>query len=168
MKPYASPWIVIVLVFLSGCVAPSEAPGNQTEDKTTTPSPTPVASGSASPTPAPSDSPSPSPTVTPTATPSQTPDAGQTHTVEIGKNIKGVAADYSPTTVTIRVGDSVIWKNLDSYAHTATDDDEAWDTGSIGGGKSSTAILFDSAGTYTYYCNFHEGTMNGARVIVEE
>ena len=78
---------------------------------------------------------------------------------------------YLPSTVTIDVGGTVTWDNIDTMAHTAssgiTSDDDAgseFDTSFLMAGKSYTAT-FDTAGTYGYYCMVHpwmEGT-----VIVE-
>jgi plastocyanin len=69
---------------------------------------------------------------------------------------------FSPTTVTVGVGDTVTWTNSDAQAHTATSG-SAWDTGAIGGGDS-TSVTFRSAGTYDYVCSFHPA-MTG-RVVV--
>lgn len=166
--PRLSIWLVALLVLLSGCITPTE---NST-------------SGAAGPTHAPDGSLSPSPSAAPTsdgndsaAEPSDSPEPepdpepepeGETHTVTIGKTVKGPAADYAPDPVRIRVGDSVVWDNRDSAGHTATADDDSFDTGSIGGGKQAEAILFETAGTFTYYCKVHPSTMKGAEVIVEE
>jgi plastocyanin len=68
---------------------------------------------------------------------------------------------YAPSTVTIRVGDTVTWTNRDALAHTATGD--GWDTGDIEAGASA-AIRFDRAGTYAYLCTPHP-TMTGTIVV---
>src|SRR5437879_4897003 len=45
---------------------------------------------------------------------------------------------FSPNVVTIPVGGSVTFKNLDSAAHTATDSQGAFDSGNLDNGKSFT------------------------------
>jgi plastocyanin len=68
---------------------------------------------------------------------------------------------YSPSTVTISVGDTVTWTNSDAQAHTATGN--GWNTGELGNGDSGT-ITFGAAGTFDYVCAIHP-TMAG-RVVV--
>ena len=71
---------------------------------------------------------------------------------------------YSPATLTIKVGDTVTWTNQDSVGHTATADDNSFDTGILTKGKSGT-ITFNKAGTYPYHCTPHP-VMKGT-IIVE-
>jgi len=72
---------------------------------------------------------------------------------------------FGPETVTIPVGGSVTWTNLDTAPHTATAQDrEQLQSGTLGQGESFTQT-FDTAGTYEYFCEFH-GNMSGT-VIVE-
>lgn len=75
--------------------------------------------------------------------------------------IEGFA--FSPSTVTVQVGDSVTWTNQDNTAHTATAGDGSFDTESLGTGESST-ITFATAGTYAYACAIHP-TMTGTVVV---
>jgi plastocyanin len=95
--------------------------------------------------------------------------AGTTHTVEIVESLLGggLTAEMDPDPITIAVGDSIMWSNTDSTAHTATEDDGAFDTGSIAGGESSAPVQFLEAGTFTYHCGIHTNTMTGYEVIVE-
>ena len=79
---------------------------------------------------------------------------------------------YLPSTVTIDVGGTVTWDNIDAMAHTAssgiTSDDDAgseFDTSFLMAGKSYTAT-FDTAGTYPYFCNLHPWMVG--TVIVED
>jgi plastocyanin len=72
---------------------------------------------------------------------------------------------YGPETVTIPVGGSVTFTNLDTVPHTATAQDrDVLQTGTLGQDESVT-ITFDEAGTYEYFCEFHPN-MSGT-VIVE-
>lgn len=72
--------------------------------------------------------------------------------------------NYLPRTITIKAGESVTWTNSDLLGHTATADDNTWDTGNISNGES-VSIKFEKAGTYTYHCQPHP-VMKGT-VIVE-
>ena len=85
-------------------------------------------------------------------------------TVEMIKgssNAKPGCADkcYTPNTVQIKVGGTVIWKNVDTAAHTVTSgkgavSDGIFDSGMIMAG-SSFDHKFDKTGTYDYYCMVH-------------
>lgn len=70
---------------------------------------------------------------------------------------------FAPSTVTVKVGDSVQWTNGDGASHTATADDGSWDTGTIAGGTAK-ALTFDTAGTFAYHCTIHS-SMHGTLVV---
>ena len=71
---------------------------------------------------------------------------------------------YSPPTVTVEQGDTVIWMNADDIEHTATDADGSFDTEVIAPG-SSVSVLFDTVGTSAYACSIHPA-MTGTVVVV--
>jgi plastocyanin len=73
---------------------------------------------------------------------------GATHTVDIA----GFA--FSPSTLTIAVGDTVTWTNSHSEAHTATASGGAFDSGTLNPGQSFS-FTFTAAGSFPYVCNFH-------------
>jgi plastocyanin len=81
--------------------------------------------------------------------------ADQTVTIE--------GLQFQPATVTVQVGDTVTWSNEDGVPHTATADDDSFDTGSISGG-SSASQTFDTAGSVPYHCEVHP-TMTGTVVV---
>ena len=65
-------------------------------------------------------------------------------------------ADYScfdPSTVTVDVGDEVVWTNSDTVLHTVTDPDGAFDGWMLPG--EEFAFAFDTPGTYAYGCTVH-------------
>ncbi|MHB8631377.1 MAG: plastocyanin/azurin family copper-binding protein, partial [Candidatus Limnocylindria bacterium] len=62
---------------------------------------------------------------------------------------------FSFAPITIAVGDTVTWHDLDGVTHTATSDTKAFDTGPIAAGASSQAIPFTAAGTFAYHCSIH-------------
>jgi plastocyanin len=61
---------------------------------------------------------------------------------------------YIPNNVKIPVGGTVMWKNVDSAAHTVTDANGSFDSGLVSAGKSFKH-KFDAAGTYEYICIVH-------------
>ena len=71
---------------------------------------------------------------------------------------------FSPATITVKAGDSVTWTNEDSIGHSATADDNSFDTGVLSKGQSK-AITFSKAGTFTYHCSVHPDMK--AKVIVQ-
>lgn len=87
--------------------------------------------------------------------------------VELNDQLK-----FVPDKLTVKVGDTVTWKNVGTLAHTVTDDPaktqnkadaklppgaQPWDSGDLPGGKSWSR-KFDVAGEYTYFCIPHELT----------
>jgi plastocyanin len=61
---------------------------------------------------------------------------------------------YMPDAVTVTAGSKVTWTNSDDAAHTASADDDSFDTGDLDQGDSKTVTL-DEPGTYSYFCRFH-------------
>ncbi len=78
----------------------------------------------------------------------------ETHFVEI----KGFV--YIPAELSIKAGDSVVWKNLDIVPHTATDANKKWDTGEIKPGESKQ-LKFEKALDSAYYCVYHPSMKAG-------
>ena len=70
---------------------------------------------------------------------------------------------FSPSELRIPVGATVVWKNEDSAAHTATTTSKGFDSGELDQGKSFS-FTFTKAGTYSYVCSYH-ASMTG-KVIV--
>jgi plastocyanin len=69
---------------------------------------------------------------------------------------------YAPNPVTITVGSSITWTNNDTTAHTATDNNGAYNSGSIAPGGQFTRT-FTATGTFAYHCTIHPnmvGTVN--------
>jgi plastocyanin len=70
---------------------------------------------------------------------------------------------FTPATVTINVGDTVTWRNNSQMPHTSTSNDDVWDSGNLAPGQSFS-FTFKEAGTFGYYCAYHEGQVG--KVIV--
>jgi plastocyanin len=71
---------------------------------------------------------------------------------------------FSPSTLTVKVGTTVTWKGI-SGAHTVTSDDSApmrFDQSIVEGGV--VTVTFTQAGTYEYHCSVHK-SMRGKIIV---
>jgi plastocyanin len=76
-----------------------------------------------------------------------------THTL----TIEGM--QFGPATLTVKLGDSIVWVNKDMFPHTVTAKDGAFDSKQIEPGKSWTYRSVKK-GTFAYVCSLHP-TMQG-------
>lgn len=89
---------------------------------------------------------------------------------------------FVPDELTVKVGETLTWRNTGSVVHTATDDPskaqdaanavlpdgaEPWDSGNVAGGEE-WSHTFDTPGEYTYFCIPHETAGMVARLTVTE
>ncbi len=96
------------------------------------------------------------------ATPPTEEEAASTST-EI--NISGFA--FVPATVTVTVGTTVTWTNLDSVAHTVTSETDLFDSGNLAR-NATFSYSFADRGTFSYYCANHPSILSErSKVIVE-
>jgi plastocyanin len=72
---------------------------------------------------------------------------------------------FKPASVTIPVGATVTWKNLDDDPHTATADDGSFNSKGLAQGDTYS-FTFTKPGTYQYHCSVHP--FMKATVIVKE
>ena len=77
-------------------------------------------------------------------------------------NISGFA--FVAATVTVTVGTTVTWTNLDSAAHTVTSETDLFDSGNLAR-NATFSYSFADRGTFSYYCAIHP-SMRG-KVIVK-
>jgi hypothetical protein len=70
---------------------------------------------------------------------------------------------FSPTSVTIAVGDTVTWTNDGQAPHNATADDGSFHTPTIEHGQSASHT-FSQAGTFSYICTIHPNMKGTIRV----
>ncbi len=71
-----------------------------------------------------------------------------------GNTIVAKSVAYNPTEITVKVGDTVTFKNEDSFAHTFTADNGEFDSENVDGGGSFT-FTPDAAGTIAFHCKIH-------------
>jgi plastocyanin len=69
-------------------------------------------------------------------------------------NVRLANRAFTPSSISVAVGDTVIWTNADQEAHTVTDRGLAFDSGSFGPGATFRRT-FTAAGTFTYICDIH-------------
>src|SRR5579884_1254050 len=92
------------------------------------------------------------------STPTNTPTSSSGSAVTITTDSSGSFA-FSPATLTVKVGTTVIWTNTTSAPHTVTSDDgKTFDSGSsnpVSPQGGTFKFTFTKPGTYTYHCQFH-------------
>ena len=95
--------------------------------------------------------------------------------VEGVTDVRIVNIAFDPLEVTIAVGESVRWINLERISHTSTSgmpgDDDAgklWESGTMELGEEFTR-RFDEVGEFDYFCLFHPNftAMRGRVIVVE-
>ena len=70
---------------------------------------------------------------------------------------------FSPMSLTVPAGATVIWKNLDGEPHTVVSDAGLFRSGGLDQNDSFT-FTFDKPGTYRFICSIHP-TMMGTIVV---
>jgi plastocyanin len=105
---------------------------------------------------------SPNPAATPPASSPSSPGA-------VTITILGMSGSnsYSPNPATVKVGQTVAWRNADSLPHTATADGSAFDTGTLAAGATSSPITMNVAGSFPYHCTIHGLTMVGTLTVTQ-
>ena len=107
------------------------------------------------PTPAPVPAPTSTPTPTPKPNPVPAPSSAKTYTV----NIQNFA--FSPASISINVGDTIVWTNYDSAPHQIAGN--GLSSSPLSNGQSYS-FKFSSAGTYSYHCAIHP-SMTGSIIV---
>jgi plastocyanin len=102
---------------------------------------------------------SPGADVTTESKPAPSGEASKSEKVDI------VEFTYQPDPVVVQTGGKVIWQNQDAAPHTATADDDSWDTGTIEKGKIGSET-FKEPGKFAYFCEIHPD-MRGTVEVVE-
>jgi plastocyanin len=66
------------------------------------------------------------------------------------------AVGYSPMTLEVKAGDTVVWKNRDPFPHNVTADNAQFQSGDIAPEKTWEVTL-DKRGRFPYVCTLHPG-----------
>src|SRR5262245_26247820 len=78
--------------------------------------------------------------------------------------------EFDPKTITVNMGDTVMWMDQGQNEHTVTADNGSFDSGDLKTGeKTSFSFTFTKAGTFAYPCKYHGGAggagMSGTIVV---
>jgi plastocyanin len=73
------------------------------------------------------------------------------------------ASTFSPRSMTISVGTTLVWTNNDVLAHTVKSSSGAFSSGSLSPNETFS-FTFQSAGTYAYFCEIHPA-MTGTVIV---
>ena len=89
-----------------------------------------------------------------------------TPSADVTVSIQGQRGDqsYAPNPITIRVGQTLAWHNVDSAPHTATADTVGFNTGVLSAGVTSSPMTMATAGTFAYHCTIHPN-MSGTLIV---
>lgn len=76
---------------------------------------------------------------------------------------------FSPKSITVTAGTTVKWTNKDNVSHTVTSGtpnspNGTFDSGNLGNG-ATFSYLFNTKGTFPYYCKLHQDVMTGTVVV---
>ena len=71
---------------------------------------------------------------------------------------------FSPSSVTVSVGDTVTWRNSGQAPHNATANDGSFKTPDLNNGQSGSHT-FNSPGTFSYICTIHPNMHGTVRVL---
>lgn len=92
---------------------------------------------------------------------------GSTNPPPSGNNVNIQNFAFNSANITVHVGQSVTWKNLDGVTHTITSDSDApviFDSGFIVNGQSYIRV-FTQVGTYHYHCTIHTFMVGVVQVV---
>lgn len=70
---------------------------------------------------------------------------------------------FNPTTLTVPVGTTVTWKNLDNVTHHIVSDTGAFESSDLTNGQTFN-FTFNKAGNYPYHCSIHP-SMTGTIIV---
>ena len=75
-----------------------------------------------------------------------------------------ISGSSFPTTITVKMGTTIVWKNKDAMAHTVTSDDGTrFSSGNLASG-ASFSFQATTAGSFPYHCEYH-ANMHGTLVV---
>lgn len=109
----------------------------------------------------------PTPSPSPTATTAPSPQINQ---VEVDMVEQGPGNYlFKPAIVTVSKGTKVVWKNLSDGKHTVTSvgDNGPLNIDNVTQQGQQVSFVFNTAGTFAYYCKNHPKTMQAAIIVVD-
>jgi plastocyanin len=71
---------------------------------------------------------------------------------------------FTPGTVTIQAGQTVLWRNGGSVQHTTSSTTAVWNSGPLNAGQTYIRT-FSTPGTFPYQCNIHGAAMSGTVIV---
>ncbi len=74
---------------------------------------------------------------------------------EVISAIEIVDFTFAPKEVTVAVGDTLTWTNLDGAVHTVTGEENELLLSDDLSQDATYEVTFDEAGTFEYFCKFH-------------
>jgi plastocyanin len=94
--------------------------------------------------------------------------ATQGETAQAEVQVQMINTSFDPKEITVQAGTKVTWTNNDSTAHTVTagtrgNPSGLFDSGNVAPGETFS-FVFDTPGTYSYYCTYHQG-MDGTVIV---
>jgi plastocyanin len=84
----------------------------------------------------------------------------------VAAKVKIVNFTFDPMAVTVKVGGTVTWVQVDSVGHSVQSDDAAWVTSPVLMPGQTFAHTFTKVGTYAYICGLHT-YMTGTVAVVK-
>ncbi len=83
----------------------------------------------------------------------------------VGVGVIGMAGmNFSPSSITIKVGETARWTNNDNVTHTVTSNDgTTFNSGNVAVG-ASYSFTATAAGSFPYHCSLHAG-MSGILTV---
>lgn len=86
---------------------------------------------------------------------SNTGDGDQDGTGEDDFAISIIGFSFSPANITVKVGATLTWTNMDSAPHTVTSDDGRFASSGNLSTNDTYRLTFSEAGTFPYHCSIH-------------
>ncbi|MBS3074127.1 cupredoxin domain-containing protein [Candidatus Pacearchaeota archaeon] len=92
-------------------------------------------------------------------------DTGDVTTVSETHNIKIIDFAFTPLTLTVNQGDTIVWTNVDSAKHTVTSNSGSELDSALLGKGESYSHTFSTKGTFKYHCTPHPGMTGLVQVM---
>ena len=155
-KYWVIPTMLVLIALLAACGGKSKS-----KSATATPTTAPTQAATTAPTQAPTTAATPEATTA--VTPAESGAAGQAEV-----QVQMINTTFDPKEITVKAGTKVTWVNNDSTSHTVTSGTRGnpsglFDSGNIPAG-GTFSFVFNTPGTYNYYCTYHPG-MDGTVIV---